>query len=302
MTSPETIEGARVLSLPTVPAALPSPPPGDIVVGAYLRTLRRDSNRTAMDIAKVLHLSLSAVSQMERAASPLAPSRVRDMLRLYGLRDQGEITVIQRLLADPRDPQRFRMFDNAPGAYDRLAAVQRSATTLRSYTAYLLPRPYRTPGYDQALRKSGVPRDIGVRPAPLGQVFPRPGDGARFTLLLDDAVLRRPIGGHRVMACQLEYLLELMEAKRARVLVVPPTNEIPPLEPSITEVSVHGHRLYMADQPVGIEYRSGDGYPQILRDWLNEVERACAAGDSHDRITRARDVLWSRAAAEPIAR
>ncbi|MFI9149485.1 hypothetical protein [Streptomyces sp. NPDC053367] len=76
-----------MLSHTTVPAQLQTPPPGDLVVGSNLRALRRDRDKTAIHITKHLRLNLAAVSQMERAASALAPSRVRDMLRLYGLRD-----------------------------------------------------------------------------------------------------------------------------------------------------------------------------------------------------------------------
>jgi transcriptional regulator with XRE-family HTH domain len=303
MTTPETPEDARVLSLPTIPARLQSPPPGDIVVGSYLRALRRDTNRTALQIAKALHINLATVSQMERAASPLAPSRVRDMLRLYGLRARTEIALVERLLADPQDPYRFRVVDDGRGAHDRLAATERSATVLRSYTLHLLPRPYRTRGYNEALVRSGRQKDVEVRPAPLGQAAPRPGHGPQFSLVLDESVLRRAVGGPTVMAIQLEYLLELIEDGRARVHVVPATSGIPPLEPSITELVVHGHRLYVAEQPFGIEYRAGDGYPAILHEWLNELVRVSDLGESsYDRIKRARDDLWARARNQPAAR
>ncbi|MEV6934840.1 Scr1 family TA system antitoxin-like transcriptional regulator [Streptomyces sp. NPDC051132] len=298
-----TATSAGPLALLPVPATLAAPPPGDIVVGAYLRTLRTDAHRTVADIAKTLRLRLAALARIERATHPLPPFLVSDLLRQYGIHDRSEIEVVQRLLADPRDPGRFRLVDHGPGAHDRLAALQRCATTLHSYTSHLLPRPYRTPGYHRALKRPGAAQP-GARPAPLGQDPPRPcaAAGPWFTLLLDERVLRQPIGGCRVMACQLGHLLDLIDSKRATIHVVPAHSTVRPLEPAVTEAAVHGHRLYVMERNEGIEYRSGDGYPPLLHNWLGTLLRAALPGESsRDCISQARDHLWRRAALEPDA-
>ncbi|MEV6810092.1 hypothetical protein, partial [Streptomyces sp. NPDC051132] len=59
---------------------------------------------------------------------------------------------------------------------------------------------------------------------------------------------------------------------------------------------------YVMERNEGIEYRSGDGYPPLLHNWLGTLLRASLPSESsRDCISRARDHLWRRAALEPDA-
>ncbi|MHC0432191.1 helix-turn-helix domain-containing protein [Streptomyces sp. O3] len=105
--------------------------------------------------------------------------------------------------------------------------LERQATVIREYGPKLVPGVLQTPAYAREVLGSGFPsksadeRDkllvTRLERARILDDFHSPV----FWVLLDEAVLRRPIGGPEVMCEQLRHIEELGASHRIRVHVLP---------------------------------------------------------------------------------
>lgn len=119
--------------------------------------------------------------------------------------------------------------DSGPGGRDRLVACEQASRGVRMWAAVWIPDLIQTPQY-AAVAAERVLIDTEPGPVPLARrrLFPLAPDGPRVVLLIDEFVLRRPIGGAAVMAGQFAYLQQLVEAEAVTVRVVPADCEITP--------------------------------------------------------------------------
>jgi len=143
---------------------------------------------------------------------------------LYGV-DEATSAELMNLARQAREVGWWMRYDDLKlGPYIGLEQESRSITT---YTMYHLPALLQTEAYAQAIIKAIAPKiapevhrqrvearlhrqEILERPAP-----------PRYRALLDEAVLHHQVGGPGVMAAQLDKLLELQQAKKATVQVIP---------------------------------------------------------------------------------
>jgi Domain of unknown function (DUF5753) len=101
------------------------------------------------------------------------------------------------------------------------------AALIRSYEVQFVPGLLQTEDYARAVIGAGtrgagtevVERRVGVRMS-RQEVLGRPG-AARLWVVVDEAALRRPIGGPKVMRAQLEHLLVLAERPYLTLQVMP---------------------------------------------------------------------------------
>ncbi|MEV8522753.1 helix-turn-helix transcriptional regulator [Streptomyces sp. NPDC052000] len=104
---------------------------------------------------------------------------------------------------------------------------EQQATLIRQYAPKLVPGFLQTEAYAREVLGSGhPPKDDQERDRLLGTRLERARvlqdfDKPVVWTMLDEAVLRRPIGGPRVMCEQLRHLLALGESRRIRLHVLP---------------------------------------------------------------------------------
>ncbi|RFU84355.1 XRE family transcriptional regulator [Streptomyces triticagri] len=105
--------------------------------------------------------------------------------------------------------------------------LEERATVIRVYGPKLVPGILQTEAYARAVLESGhPPKTPDERDKLLGTRLQRARILRDFTspvvwILLDEAVLRRPVGGGEVMAEQLRHIAELGASHRIRVHVLP---------------------------------------------------------------------------------
>ncbi|WP_156726787.1 helix-turn-helix domain-containing protein [Streptomyces apocyni] len=105
--------------------------------------------------------------------------------------------------------------------------LERQATVIREYGPKLVPGILQTPAYARAVLGSGFPaKSLEERDELLVTRLGRARTlddfhSPVFWSLLDEAVLRRPVGGPGVMCEQLRHIVELGESDRIRVHVLP---------------------------------------------------------------------------------
>jgi transcriptional regulator with XRE-family HTH domain len=304
----------QAVSLP--PPTEPSQAPARIVMGVYLRGLREAQGKTLEDAARVVRASVSAVSRWERAESLLQPYALEQLLRNYGVLGKHADYLVRQL--PPRSYSRDKHeekglarrapFDHwadvaAEEAMARYVAVTRTASDLLQYTM-AIPPGLRTQAYSTAALDLswclnpdepviGMPRWVhGVKWA----------EGQRRTVLLDETVLIRPVGGPEVMAGQLRYLAARMSGEvpgrqpvTIRVLPTSPARGFHTLgEPA--EVTINGYRL-VTGFSLSPSYETGSGYAHVVSAGLREAESdAHGHEESYDLILRAADAMERRAA------
>ncbi|MGD3106458.1 helix-turn-helix domain-containing protein [Streptomyces sp. YGL11-2] len=182
--------------------------------GDWLRQQRELAGLTQQQLADTAIMTRSHIAHIE--AGRRIPSR-EDARRLDQALNTGN--VLSSFL--PQD-------DLAVVDYFEAARhLEQQATVLREYALSYVPGILQTEGYARAV---------------LGAAYPPWSDGERdrhvvtrlerakvladpvtpeLWALLDEAVLRRPIGGSEVMADQIMHIVRLGEAQRVRVHVVP---------------------------------------------------------------------------------
>ncbi|POX40865.1 transcriptional regulator [Streptomyces sp. Ru73] len=107
------------------------------------------------------------------------------------------------------------------------AGLEQQALMIRAYESSLVPGLLQTEAYTRAVLRTYYPRrtdeacdKVVVTRLERARIFDDPVRPVMW-FLLDEAVLRRPVGGPATMAAQLRHIAELGSRERIRVHVLP---------------------------------------------------------------------------------
>jgi len=197
-----------------------------ILVGAYLRRLREASRISMEDAAYEIRGSHSKISRLEAGRVSFKARDITDLLALYGVTDQREREILQTLAMRANAVGWWREYaDVLPAWLDALVGLEDAASQIRAYEVQFVPGLLQTEAYAGGvimLRYSN-PREIGRRVALRMErqtVLDRP-DPPSLGVVLDEALLRRAIGGSRAMREQLKHLIEMSERPNVTIQVIP---------------------------------------------------------------------------------
>jgi transcriptional regulator with XRE-family HTH domain len=182
-------------------------------LGAELRRLREEAGVTIDRVAEALECSPSKVSRIETGQVSATPRDVRDMLALYRV-DEGRREAMVQVAREARQPGWWRKFGDVPDGVPAYVGLEAAATSIDVYMALIVPALLQTADYARAviaavrpdLPAAEINRRVELRLRRqdlLDQERP-----PRMRVLLDEAVLARPVGGTAVMAAQRRRLLE----------------------------------------------------------------------------------------------
>jgi hypothetical protein len=181
-------------------------------LGAELRRLREEAGLTIDQVAEVLECSPSKVSRIETGQVSATPRDVRDMLGLYRVDDERLEAMVQ-VAREARQRGWWQKFVDVPDGVPAYVGLEAAATSIDVYMSLIVPALLQTPDYARAviaavrpdLPASELDRRVELRMRRqelLDQERP-----PVMRVLLDDALLRRPVGGPGVMAAQRRRLL-----------------------------------------------------------------------------------------------
>ncbi|MCF6522922.1 helix-turn-helix transcriptional regulator [Streptomyces sp. JJ36] len=199
-----------------MPDARSAPTVGQIVLGLRLRDLRERAGVSFEAAARALSVNPTTVRRMEKAEVGLKPVYVEKLLQVYGV-PQAECVAFLGLVEEAGNPgwwHRFR--DVLPPWFSLYVSLEESAALIRAYEPHCVPGLLQTPDYARALLRVGFPgapaeeldRRVALR-MERQALLHRPSP-PRFWAVVDETVLRRPVGGARVMREQLDRLSELV--------------------------------------------------------------------------------------------
>jgi transcriptional regulator with XRE-family HTH domain len=200
----------------------PSPTVGQRRLARALRKLRTDAGLTIDQVAEKLELSPSTVSRIETAQAGVRRPDVRELLDLYQVTGMRRQELLELVAQSRKQPwwQEYRDLPSAP-----IADLEAEAASIAQFSSLLVPGLLQTEAYAleilSAIRRDSTPdlRRLKLRmnrqALLIDQKLPEYG------VVLDEAVLRRTIGGLQVMHHQVGHLIDAAALPNVTLQVLP---------------------------------------------------------------------------------
>jgi transcriptional regulator with XRE-family HTH domain len=192
-----------------------------------LQRRREASGLSREEAARQLEWSTSTIFRIETGRSRPQPGNVRVLLDLYGVTGPERDGLIQ-LSRDSRQPGWWHSFrDVLPNPYEVYIGLESGAASIRNFEPLVVPGLLQTPDYAREMGRNGpyeldrdeVDRRVEVRMA-RQRILAR-DDRPRLWTVIDEAVIRRQVGGPDVMRSQLQHLAECAQQGMTTLQVVP---------------------------------------------------------------------------------
>jgi transcriptional regulator with XRE-family HTH domain len=199
-----------------------------ILVGAQLRKLREARWITLEEAASVIRASASKMSRLETGRVGFKDRDITDLLTFYGVSDPQQRKTLRDLARNASAQGWWHDYsDILPTWFEAYVALEEAAIGIRAYEIQFVPGLLQTEEYARAVALLGHPspqtedieRLVSLRMARQG-LLSRAAP-PHLWAVLDEAVLRRPVGRPGVMRAQLKHLLEAAERSNVTIQVIP---------------------------------------------------------------------------------
>jgi transcriptional regulator with XRE-family HTH domain len=202
--------------------------PGPLVrrrqLASTLRQYRLDAGMSIRDVAEHLLCSVAKISRLETAQRGASLRDVRDLCDLYGVEDETSRERLMTLARESRETAWWQALD-IDAAQKKVVGLEAAASKISDYQLGAVTGLLQTRNYARAVLSA-----FAQDPATLDQAVDvrmrrqeAVGRHVLLHVLLDEAAVRRPVGGSVVLNEQLEYLIQLSRDKEAwvKVQVIP---------------------------------------------------------------------------------
>ncbi|GAA4072827.1 helix-turn-helix transcriptional regulator [Actinomadura miaoliensis] len=235
-----------------------------LLLGRRLRALREESRLTRGQAARAIGASTTKLSRMERGRTRFKARDVVALLTLYGVHDEAERATALALVDQSRAPGWWEDERELVPARERLyLSAEQSARLVRCFEPTTVPVLLQTPEYaraDIARRHPAATDDelrrhvgLRLRRQRILRTRPRP---VNLWVVLDEAVLWRPVGGTATMRAQIQHIIDVGRRPNVTVQIVPHT--------------ATGH---LGDHPFTLVRFHQQGLPDLI--YLDRPEGAC---------------------------
>jgi len=193
-------------------------------LGKRLRELRGLYDLTVEDVAEKLLCSATKVSRLETGARRPSLRDVRDLCVLYGV-DEASSIELMSLARGAREQGWWTQYEDLN--LDPLIGLEQDAIAITCYSMYYMPALLQTEDYARAIIKAIAPKiDTAIHQQRVEVRMRRQqlldsANPPRYRILLDEAALRRRVGGPVVMAAQFDKVLDAARQGKAAVQVIP---------------------------------------------------------------------------------
>jgi len=192
-------------------------------LGMLLGSLRAERGLTVEEVARTLVCPPSRVRQLEAAASPPTLEELSDLRALFKL-DDATANELTELTRSAQQQGWWAEYEDLGVPY---LGFEQHASSITSYTMSYFPALLQTVDYARAIITAIAPR---IEPrileqrveARLRRQHVLSGEYLqRYAVLLDEAVLHRPMGGPTIMREQLDKVLTMAQARTVSLQIVP---------------------------------------------------------------------------------
>jgi len=262
-----------------------------MLLGAQLRRLREAAGISREDAGYQIRASGSKISRLELGRVSFKERDVADLLEFYGVTDQAQRDGLIQLAKEANSPAWWQKYsDVVPDWFAVYVGLEEAAQLIRLYEVQFVPGLLQTEDYARAVITLGAP---GVTPEEVERrVALRLGrqklltreNPPRLWAVIDEAALRRPIGGRDVFRAQLERLISASGEPNVTLQVMPFTYGGHAAEGGAFTIM----RFPEADLPdmVYMEQLTGALYldkPEDVERYAAVMERLSVAGTSPER-------------------
>jgi transcriptional regulator with XRE-family HTH domain len=198
-------------------------------LASELHACREESGLTIDDAADRLEWSAAKISRIENARVRVLPRDVKQLLRLYGVKEDGPIWAMLVMLAREAHQKGWwhAYGDAMSDSLKTLVGLEAGAVTLRTYESECVPGLLQTEDYARAIIRSGlsvgtdddVERYVAVRMARQARLIE--GPATELWAVIGEAVIWRRVGGVGVMRAQLDRLLRASYQPNVTLQVMP---------------------------------------------------------------------------------
>ncbi|MEU1940159.1 helix-turn-helix domain-containing protein [Streptomyces coeruleorubidus] len=200
-----------------------------LALGARLRGLREERGIGRADAGHVIRASASKISRMETGRHGFKLRDVADLLTLYGVTDEAERATLLALAEQANTPAWWQYYsDVVPTWMQTYLGAEQAASVIRCFQVQRVPGLLQTADYARAAIRLAHPdagaeeidRRVALRMT-RQRILHRQPDAAQLWAVIDEAALRRPVGGVRAMRAQLRHLIEVCRLPQVTVQILP---------------------------------------------------------------------------------
>ncbi|WP_164932121.1 MULTISPECIES: helix-turn-helix transcriptional regulator [unclassified Streptomyces] len=199
-----------------------------LVLGARLRALREEREISREAAGEAIRGSRFKISRLEAGRHGFKQRDVSDLLTLYGVTDEAERATLLALAEEGNAPAWWQYYtDVVPGWMQMFLGAEQAASVVRCYEVQRVPDLLQTPDYARAalrLAHAGasaqeIERRVMLRTTRQRILHRRPA--AQLWAVIDEAALRRAVGGAATMRAQLRHLIDMCRHPQVTVQVLP---------------------------------------------------------------------------------
>jgi len=199
-----------------------------ILLGSQLRRLRQERGISREEAGYAIRASHAKISRIELGKVGFKERDVADLLTLYGVTDPAERAPLLELARQANRPGWWHKYsDLLPSWFEVYVGLEEAASIIRTYEIQFIPGLLQSRDYARAVINIGHPRaskeeiDRRIELRERRQQRLLGPDAPTLWAVVDEAAVRRPFGGRKVMRGQIKHLLEMTERPNIRLQVLP---------------------------------------------------------------------------------
>jgi transcriptional regulator with XRE-family HTH domain len=199
-----------------------------MLVGAQLRRLRTEMGLTREEAGEAIRASEWKIHRLENGQVGFKERDIIDLLRLYEVTDPTEVAEFVALAREANSPGWWQHYgDVLPPWFRTYVDLESAARLIRTYEGQFVPGLLQTDDYMRAvvqgahLDESSEELGRRVRLRMARQTLLTREHPPRLWAVVDEAAMRRPVGGPEVMRGQLERLIEAAKLPNVTLQILP---------------------------------------------------------------------------------
>lgn len=197
---------------------------------AELRKLRLAATLSVDTVAGEAEWSTSKLVRVENGQVGISKADLSELLRIYGVKDQNYVDELQELARVSRQRMWWSEFQRfLPPTYQEFIGAEFDAARIRYVQPLIVPGILQIAPYAAAINEATAlgsadpqvaQKRVEARMRRQKELFQRRGS-VEIVAVMDEAVLRRPVGGSQTMRQQLDHLAAMAEEETITLVVHP---------------------------------------------------------------------------------
>ncbi|MFB4306460.1 helix-turn-helix domain-containing protein [Actinomadura sp. GTD37] len=236
-------------------------------LASEMRRLRRESRKTREEAARFADIAPATVSRIEAAVHAPKVADIMALCKFYGL-DEERTDVLVTLARQSRQRGWWHQYSGSiPEWFEVYVGLEEEASEILTYESEAVPGLLQTERYMRAMlladirtpREEEIDRQVALRLK--RQERMTSVDAPKMWAVLNEAVIRRQVGGPETMREQLDHLISVSLLNHINVVVLPhsagahPSMDGPcnvlrfpePADPDVVYIQYRRGSIYLED-------------------------------------------------------